>query len=201
MIMVVLRTTDFKIRMKKLSVFAGALLLGCSTWSFAASDVTLTVSGEINEGSCTLNLTNGNVNLGDIDVTNTSLGSDTATKPQEITLNITDCSPGMATHKPTLKFDGNVVDSALWRDTKSSSADNNAGEAYGVLINEKTNLLTTCSNKKGNSILNGYCELGTQGELIGDKEIRLSVGFGKSGSTDINTGGIKSSIKISFVYQ
>lgn len=200
MITVVLRTTGFKIKMKKLSVFAGALLLGCSTWSFAASDVTLTVSGKINEGTCTLNLTGGNVTLDEIDSSNTSLNSNTPTKAKEVTLEVSDCSPGTAAHKPALKFSGNIVNQ-MWRDAKTAAADNDAGEAYGILINDKSTTALVCDTTNGKSILAGHCDLGAAGELLtGTRTIKLDVGYGKSGSTGINTGGIKSSINIAFVY-
>ena len=100
--------------MKKLSIFISALLL-VGRGAFAASDVTLTVTGRINEGTCTLDLNNGSITLADIDSSNTNLNSQTPTKSQEVVLNITNCSPGAASHKPALLFSGNIKNQ-MWRD-------------------------------------------------------------------------------------
>lgn len=115
MIMVVLRTIGFNIQMKKLSIFISTLLL-VGRGAFAASDVTLTVTGRINEGTCTLDLNNSSITLADIDSSNTYLNSQTPTKSQEVVLNITNCSPGAASHKPALLFSGNI-NNQMWRDT------------------------------------------------------------------------------------
>lgn len=198
MIMVVLRTIDFNIQMKKLSIFISTLLL-VGWGAFAASDVTLTVTGRINEGTCTLDLNNSSITLADIDSSNTYLNSQTPTKSQEVVLNITNCSPGAASHKPALLFSGNI-NNQMWRDTNIGGGGNDAGNAYGILINEKLTSSLVCEATNGKSILAGHCDLGAEGELLTNKTIKLDVGYGKSDSIGVNTGSVKSSIQISFVY-
>ena len=183
--------------MKKLSIFISALLL-VGRGAFAASDVTLTVTGRINEGTCTLDLNNGSITLADIDSSNTNLNSQTPTKSQEVVLNITNCSPGAASHKPALLFSGNI-NNQMWR-AANIGGGNDAGNAYGILINEKLTSSLVCEATNGKSILAGHCDLGAEGELLTNKTIKLDVGYGKSGSVGVNTGSVKSSIQISFVY-
>lgn len=184
----------------KLNTLMCLLMLGICTQSFAASEVDLTVQGKINEGTCTLAIDNGAITLEDIDSSNTSLNDITPTKAKEFTLTVSDCSPGLATHKPALMFSGPMTEK-MWREPKSpDNPDNNAGDAYGIIINEKTKLLT-CEKTNGESILDGHCDLGRSGELLGNKTIKMAVGYGKTAkSSDVSTGSIKSSIKISFVY-
>lgn len=175
--------------------------IGYGGQSFASSEVNLVVTGEVTEGTCTLGLSNGNLVLDKIDSSNTFLNEQTPVKGQNVTLSVTNCSPGGQSHKPALLFSGNVVGNKLWRDVGfDSSVDNDAGEAYGVLINEKTSFLI-CDNTNGKSILNGYCDLGGEGELLSDKNIVFEMGYGKMSNRSVNTGGIKSSITISFEYR
>lgn len=185
--------------LNKMSVIAAALMLSAGVAN-AASSVDLTVKGKINEGTCTLTLNNTAITLDEIDSSNTGLNDKTPTKPKDFTLSISDCSPGSASHKPALKFSGSRVN-GLWRDAKTANADNDAGEAYGLVLNEKTTVLQ-CQNMNGKAILDGYCDLGNAGDLVADKDIDFSVGYGKAAGQglNINTGGVKSSINIAFEY-
>ncbi|EGE2291767.1 type 1 fimbrial protein [Escherichia coli] len=164
----------------------------------AASSVDLTVSGTINEGTCTLSLNDSPIMLEAIDSSNTKLNEKVATKAKSFILNISQCSPGSAVHKPALKFSGSTVNNQLWRNIDFND-DNNAGKAYGIVLNETTNLLR-CNNINEDAILPGYCELGDEGDLLTDQNISFDVGYGKSSSPDINTGKVKSSINIAFEY-
>ncbi|QIP58311.1 type 1 fimbrial protein (plasmid) [Hafnia alvei] len=185
--------------MGKLNTLMYLLMLGICTQSFAASEVGLTVQGKINEGTCTLAIDNGAITLEDIDSSNTSLNDITPTKAKEFTLTVSDCSPGLATHRPALLFSGPMTEN-MWREPRTIDSANNAGEAYGIIINEKTNLLA-CEKTNGKSILDGHCDLGGPDVLLGNETIKMAVGYGKiAKSSSVSTGSIKSSIKISFVY-
>lgn len=190
---------NIHISYKKNGIIAVMLLVSAGVVN-AASSVDLTVKGKINEGTCTLSLNSNAITLDEIDSSNTGLNDKTATKAKDFTLSISNCSPGSASHKPALKFSG-VTANSLWRDPKTADAENNAGDAYGIVLNEKTTTLQ-CQSTNGAAILAGYCDLGNAGDLVADKDIDFSVGYGKSSASglDINTGGVKSSINIAFEY-
>lgn len=187
-------------RLKMLSAFMCSLMSGTCLQSFAASGVDLTITGTVNEGTCTLALDQSTLKLNAIDSSSSLVNETTPLSGQEITLTVSQCSPGQAAHAPSLKFSGSTYDK-LWRDTKSDNADNNAGKAYGFLIKETSDVIKGLGQDK--LVSNGDFAIGDKGSfLTNNQSIKFLIGYGKSkSSTDVYAGGLKSSVNISFEYR